>query len=75
MSAVNPLISTTPLPTHMSDAWIQFIATDKLRNLGGEKKLISDMIIVDKNTGMIKKYVAAVDRTEKEINFVKLGPF
>jgi len=64
----------TGLPSQMSDDWINYVATDKLDGLGGLKQQTADAIISAPN-GSIDKYVAAVNKTTGEINFLKLGTF
>lgn len=59
----------------MSDAWIEYVA-DKLildtktQQLGDKVK---QLIQFDKSK--ITKYVTAVDKTQGEINFLKLGTY
>lgn len=54
----------------MSDGWIQYVA-NKLSDAG--KTSISKMI--KQNPELIQKYVSAVDKTQGEINFLKLGNY
>jgi hypothetical protein len=67
---LNPPSSTTPLPAQMSDSWVQYVG-NKLRSEG--KTDIANMIrdFDDK----ITKYVSVVDKTQGEINFLKLGTY
>lgn len=67
---LNPPSGTTPLPTQMSDGWIDYVAL-KLNDAG--KTNIGNMILLNKNK--IVKYVSAVDKTQGEINFLKLGNY
>lgn len=60
----------TNLPSQMSDRWIDFVS-QKLRNAGKIK--IADM--VRDNAPIISKYVVAVDKYRREINFLKLGKY
>ncbi len=66
--------TNTGLPSQMSDNWINYVATDKLDGLGGLKQQTADAIISASN-GSIQKYVAVVDKTTGEINFIKLANF
>jgi hypothetical protein len=54
----------------MSDAWVQYVG-NKLRAEG--KTDIANMIRDFDNK--ITKYVSAVDKTQGEINFLKLGAY
>ena len=67
---MNPPSGTTPLPAQMSDDWIEYVRI-KLNNAG--KEGISNMLrnFDDK----ITKYVTAVDKSQGEINFLKLGKY
>ncbi len=67
---LNPPSGTTPLPAQMSDAWIEYVRT-KLGQSG--KTDISNMI--RDFDSKITKYVTAVDKTQGEINFLKLGKY
>jgi hypothetical protein len=67
---LNPPSGTTALPAQMSDAWVQYVA-GKLRDAG--KTGIADMIV--DNPALIQKYLSAVDKTQGEINFLKLGSY
>jgi hypothetical protein len=68
--ALNPPSGTTPLPSQMSDAWIEYVRV-KLDQTG--KTDISQMIFLNKSK--ISKYITAVDKTQGEINFLKLGEY
>ncbi|MCU0415656.1 MAG: hypothetical protein MUE33_00590 [Cytophagaceae bacterium] len=67
---LNSPSATTPLPSQMSDAWVQYVQ-NKLRAEGktGVANMIRDF------DDKITKYVAAVDKTKAEINFLKLGTY
>jgi hypothetical protein len=67
---LNPPSGTTALPAQMSDDWIEYVRV-KLDQAG--KTDISQMIFLNKPK--ITKYVAAVDKTQGEINFLKLGAY
>ena len=67
---LNPPSGTTPLPAQMSDRWIEYVA-DKLREVN--KADVANMI--GKFDDKITKYVAAVDKAQGEINFLKLGKY
>jgi len=60
----------TPLPAQMSDGWVKYVRT-KLATAG--KHDISNMIrdFDDK----ITKYIVAVDKSQGEINFLKLDKY
>jgi hypothetical protein len=68
--SLNPPSESTPLPVQMSDGWIDYVA-GKLND--GGRTNIGNMILLNKNK--ITKYVSAVDRTQGEINFLKLGSY
>ena len=60
----------TGLPSQMSDKWIQYVQ-DKLRTDG--KTSVANMIRDFDNK--ITKYIAAIDKTQGELNFLKLGVY
>jgi len=64
----------TLLPSQMSDDWIKYVAEQKLINLGGDKTKLANAII-NSPAGTVKKFVAAIDKTKGEINFLKLGNY
>lgn len=68
--SLNPPSGTTALPAQMSDNWVEYVAL-KLNDAG--KTDVGNMILLNKNK--ITKYVSAVDKTQGEINFVKLGSY
>ncbi|MDR3236013.1 MAG: hypothetical protein LBT48_04715 [Prevotellaceae bacterium] len=72
--SLNQPSGNTPLPAQMSDDWIKYVAEEKLINLGGDKTQLANAII-NSPQGTVKKYVAAVDKTQSEINFLKLGNY
>jgi hypothetical protein len=67
---LSPPSGTTALPAQMSDGWIEYVRV-KLDQAG--KTDISQMIFLNKPK--ITKYVTAVDKTQGEINFLKLGAY
>jgi len=67
---LNPPSGTTPLPSQMSDGWVDYVA-GKLNDAGNTS--VGNMIKL--NDTKISKYVVAVDKTQGEINFLKLGAY
>jgi len=72
--ALNPNYDPTGLPAQMSDEWVQYIADKKLMKLGGDRTKLANAII-NSPAGTVKKYVAAVDKIQGEINFLRLGNY
>jgi hypothetical protein len=72
---LNPPSGTTPLPAQMSDDWINYVADKLSKNTSTE--VLGDKIleIMKLDRSRISKYVAAVDKTQSEINFLKLGQY
>ncbi len=73
--SLNPPSGTTPLPAQMSDGWVEYVAdklilNPKTQQLGDK---IKQLIQFDKSK--ITKYVTAVDKTQGEINFLKLDTY
>ena len=72
---LNPPSGTTPLPSQMSDEWINYVG-DKLilnpntQQLGNKVKQLMQF-----DRSKVTKYVTAVDKTQGEINFLKLGQY
>ena len=67
---LNPPSGTTPLPAQMSDDWVDYVRAKLAQS---EKTNISNMI--RDFDSKITKYVTAVDKTQGEINFLKLGKY
>ncbi len=65
---------STGLPSQMSDAWIQYVAEQKLMNLGGDKTKLANTII-NSPPNFVQKYVSVVDKSTGEINFLKLANY
>jgi hypothetical protein len=72
---LTPPSGTTPLLAQMSDGWIRQVAlklsTNTNTKLLGDK--IQELLLIDPTK--IKKYLVAVDKTQGEINFLKLGNY
>lgn len=66
--------ASTGLPAQMSDDWINYMAREKLLNIGGDKTTLARKIL-NSQPEFIKKYVVAVDKTAGEVNFLKLGNY
>ena len=65
----------TPLPAQMSDRWIKYVA-GKLKINPSTSALgnkIEELMLDDHSK--ISKYISAVDKTQGEINFLKLGNY
>lgn len=65
--------ATTLLPVQMSDPWIRYIAVNKL---SGETILLRQQTgnaIITFGESNIHKYIVAVDKSNGQINFLKLG--
>ena len=66
--------ASTGLPAQMSDPWVEYIADQKLLNIGGDKTTLARKIL-NSQKGFIQKCVVAVDKTAGEVNFLKLGNY
>jgi len=56
------------------DAWVNYVAEQKLMNLGGEKTKLANTII-NSPPNFVQKYVSVVDKSTGEINFLKLANY
>lgn len=72
---LSPPSGTTQLPAQMSDDWINYVAGNLTKNSNtkvlGDK--IQELLLIDPDK--IIKYVAAVDKSKAEINFLKLAKY
>ena len=72
---LSPPSATTPLPAQMSDDWINYVADKLSKNTNTEALGDKILELMNFDRSRISKYVTAVDKTQGEINFLKLGQY
>jgi hypothetical protein len=71
---LNNANEATGLPTQMSKSWVfDFVGQQKLLPLGGNKTQLA--LSIENNRDIVERYVFAIDKSEGNGYFLKLGDF